>query len=445
MSANSYEVLYELYEKLGNAHACRANANLAADAFALALYYARRMGKQELAEYCRQLVAECEPDHVAARETVAPLLFAQLLIRYPAEQIEETIAELEKTAPTNESWPPRTEPVASEPIAGEPQVAEGMEPVQEVFTEQVVPTLVASCQDELLALSTTTQELSSDGTRDSAKPDEPPPSTWSTESAEPGLCAASLTAEQPTGLSVTVDSVEAAGETSDPVIDSVWTAGAKPTVLSSECAHACEQLSGDANALDQPPNHTESRAEQTVADPSVRSEHTAREEHHLFDLGTHSGRPASEQPAFSLATDDAETARKLSVTTGLRDERVSGFESIIHTAGIVAVVCGITAIGFFSLQLVPALARLDLHGVLRAMAGAKSTSALALPESKDEWALDAKHPRDESIGSAPEAADGVIDTSGRRDQWVRPASLSLDSDQSRTVTIPTIDASPPKP
>lgn len=91
---SSDQHLYQLYRNLGDALAVRGDRASAADAFALALYYARRMGNQALASECQQMVITNNRRHVAAQQTSAPLHFAQLLMRYPADEAEKKLAEL---------------------------------------------------------------------------------------------------------------------------------------------------------------------------------------------------------------------------------------------------------------------------------------------------------------------------------------------------------------
>lgn len=94
MSARSKEELQTLYFELGDALAREGRLAEAADVYAIAMYYARRTGNQSLAELCREQVLTCHPNHVGAREESAPLFFAQLLMRYPAEDAQRRLDEL---------------------------------------------------------------------------------------------------------------------------------------------------------------------------------------------------------------------------------------------------------------------------------------------------------------------------------------------------------------
>lgn len=95
MSDGSKEDLQSLYFELGNALASRSQLPQAADAYALAMYYARRSGNTALAEHCREQILVCQPGHVAAREASAPLFFAQLLMRYPAGYARNRLAQIQ--------------------------------------------------------------------------------------------------------------------------------------------------------------------------------------------------------------------------------------------------------------------------------------------------------------------------------------------------------------
>ena len=140
MGANSDQQFYGLYMELAGALACRERSAEATDAYALALYYARRMGNRPLVDFCRGMIAEHNPSHVACRESSAPLFFAQLLMRYPIEKAHAMLADLkdeadDETAPFGsvipfESPAPATdEPSAAVPIKpyfslGDPTVPE---------------------------------------------------------------------------------------------------------------------------------------------------------------------------------------------------------------------------------------------------------------------------------------------------------------------------------
>jgi hypothetical protein len=88
MAATSDWRLYQLYLEFGEAQDRRGRTGEAADAFALALYYARRMNDSARIHECRQLVLARNPNHVAGQAVSAPLFFAQLLMRYPADEVE---------------------------------------------------------------------------------------------------------------------------------------------------------------------------------------------------------------------------------------------------------------------------------------------------------------------------------------------------------------------
>lgn len=88
MAATSDWRLYQLYMEFGEAQDHRARPSEAADAYALALYFARRLNDPARIQECRKLVLARNPNHVAAQAVSAPLFFAQLLMRYPADEVE---------------------------------------------------------------------------------------------------------------------------------------------------------------------------------------------------------------------------------------------------------------------------------------------------------------------------------------------------------------------
>jgi hypothetical protein len=88
MAATSDWRLYQLYMEFGEAQDRRARPSEAADAYALALYFARRLNDPARIHECRQLMLERNPNHVAGQAVSAPLFFAQLLMRYPADEVE---------------------------------------------------------------------------------------------------------------------------------------------------------------------------------------------------------------------------------------------------------------------------------------------------------------------------------------------------------------------
>lgn len=83
--------LHQLYLELADVQAGNGRGTEAADHYALAMYYARRMGDSEKVALCKRRILECQPAHIAGHENSAPLFFAQLLIRYPAEEAAQTL------------------------------------------------------------------------------------------------------------------------------------------------------------------------------------------------------------------------------------------------------------------------------------------------------------------------------------------------------------------
>ena len=73
MAATSDWRLYQLYMEFGEAQDRRARVNEAADAYALALYYARRLNDPARINECRQLVLSRSPNHIAGQAVSAPL------------------------------------------------------------------------------------------------------------------------------------------------------------------------------------------------------------------------------------------------------------------------------------------------------------------------------------------------------------------------------------
>jgi hypothetical protein len=102
MSATPDWRLYQLYMEFGEAQDRRSRQGEAADAYALALYFARRLNDPARIHECRQLVLSRNPNHVAAQAVSAPLFFAQLLMRYPADEVEMmlTAGKQEYSSPT---------------------------------------------------------------------------------------------------------------------------------------------------------------------------------------------------------------------------------------------------------------------------------------------------------------------------------------------------------
>lgn len=92
MASASDARLYQLYFDFGTVQQQRNRPSEAADAFALALYYARRLGDTHRVSQCRELVLERNPNHLGAQPVSAPLFFAQLLMRYPVDEVEQALA-----------------------------------------------------------------------------------------------------------------------------------------------------------------------------------------------------------------------------------------------------------------------------------------------------------------------------------------------------------------
>jgi hypothetical protein len=103
MSSSSDQQLHTLYWDLAELHCVGGRRSEAADHFALALYYARRMSNAERVEAARRRVVECSPQHLAAREVSAPLFFAQLLIRYPADEAAHSLGMMRRSTKTSAS------------------------------------------------------------------------------------------------------------------------------------------------------------------------------------------------------------------------------------------------------------------------------------------------------------------------------------------------------
>ncbi|HVJ81062.1 MAG TPA: hypothetical protein VNC50_08335, partial [Planctomycetia bacterium] len=96
MAASSDWELYQLYMDVGDAQTRRQRLHEAADSYALALYYARRMGDVTRVGHCRELVLARSPNHVAGQSISAPLFYAQLLMRYPADEMQQALESLRR-------------------------------------------------------------------------------------------------------------------------------------------------------------------------------------------------------------------------------------------------------------------------------------------------------------------------------------------------------------
>jgi hypothetical protein len=81
--------LFRIYYQMAEVYAQSGRSAEAADGYALALYYARRLEDHKAEQECRTLVARHHPRHVAAGDKAEPLFFAQLLIRYPADEAQQ--------------------------------------------------------------------------------------------------------------------------------------------------------------------------------------------------------------------------------------------------------------------------------------------------------------------------------------------------------------------
>jgi hypothetical protein len=110
MAGTSKEELQSIYFELADFKARAGQLPEAADCYALALYYARRVGNQPLADLCREQILACHPNHVAVRENNAPLFFAQLLMRYPAEECSVELQRLKKERATQPTATPAANP-----------------------------------------------------------------------------------------------------------------------------------------------------------------------------------------------------------------------------------------------------------------------------------------------------------------------------------------------
>lgn len=104
MLASTDQQLHELYWELGQAQAECGRQVEAADSYALALYYARRLGDADLMKRCRARIVEAHPTHLGGKESPAPLFFAQLLIRYPADEAAHALSLLKRTS-LGDDWP----------------------------------------------------------------------------------------------------------------------------------------------------------------------------------------------------------------------------------------------------------------------------------------------------------------------------------------------------
>lgn len=156
MNADSDQHLFHLYRELGDLQSARQRPALAADAYALALYYARRMGDVELAASCQQQVIAHHPQHVAAQTQSAPLFFAQLLMRYPADEVQKTVAEMRQASATPAVTVPFEVPTTqlSMPITGTGTVAATAPPAPPTVELSEQPTLPSFQLDELSTAKT---------------------------------------------------------------------------------------------------------------------------------------------------------------------------------------------------------------------------------------------------------------------------------------------------
>ncbi|MFO0944855.1 MAG: hypothetical protein U1D30_02745 [Planctomycetota bacterium] len=109
--------LQQLYRDLAEAHRGMGQGAKAADSYALALYYARRIGDVEQVRDCRQKISDCNPSHIVCRESTAPLFFAQLLMRNPPDEAEQTLRSLQASRSTPKPSPSATSTLDIDPFA----------------------------------------------------------------------------------------------------------------------------------------------------------------------------------------------------------------------------------------------------------------------------------------------------------------------------------------
>ncbi len=110
MTAKSTSDLYELYEKLGNLLEQRRRGKDAADFLALAIYYARQEKHDAKTHELTERIRVLNPNHVLLRDPKSPLFFAQLLMRYPADEAERICTTLERQPIPEPVLPPAPPP-----------------------------------------------------------------------------------------------------------------------------------------------------------------------------------------------------------------------------------------------------------------------------------------------------------------------------------------------
>ena len=142
MSAGSKEELQSLYFEFGDALAQKGQLADAADSYALAMYYAKRGGNSALADLCREQILVCHPNHVVIRENNAPLFYAQLLMRYPADESKAQLERIKQELAAKPAVTPHTLTSINESMtmAASSTVMADFEPAPIPMTTPAMPT-----------------------------------------------------------------------------------------------------------------------------------------------------------------------------------------------------------------------------------------------------------------------------------------------------------------
>lgn len=337
MTDHSCKSLYDLYVRVGERLAASHNKKKAADAFALGLYYASELANPQAQQFCRQRIVHCDSGHPAARIPAPPLVFAQLLMSFPADAAEKSLTDPQPALSNDvatedpahlrsmglfvvhDEWPPR--PSSAPTAKSEP------EPILESQSRSTLP-----------------------------------------NSPFAGLATAESSHENPFERELEANSE---GDGARSLFDfDVAVADTTPKNANRSPIH-----SSKSDETTQP----QFRAKEPFVDSSIAM---GFDSHHIYDLG--SGQQVSDLRADSIrAVEDLLLASPTRSDEPIADRSGAPLAGLLNLAAGLAAAVGFAAVGFFGYTLYPQLKQFDITQFVETMTGNKSNQSSRTPQAND--------------------------------------------------------------
>lgn len=410
MTDHSCKSLFDLYIRAGEHLIAIGQKKRAADAFALALYYATELTNPQAQQYCRQRIVHCDSGHPAAQMPPPPLVFAQLLMSFPAEVAEKSMTEIHTAATPNptvdtvddmkqwrsmgvfvveDQWPPAaavpssvTAPSVAAPIVA-PSVATPAvaAPIAEV-PKVVEATLSKPAKPKAAKLQPAVSSVAPVKTSPPPK-FEPSPSVFDLEMGNPFAEELSTVSAFSPPQAVKAAPLQSKKVSPAPLaaVEPKATEVFAPTPVAMVEPKMPEVFTPTPPAPPPAPSKVETTTK-PVSQPNVAQAADIFDSHHVYDLGTG---PVGLSAGSMRAVEDLLLSGPQHSADPFAEPRDPPFAGLLNLAASLAAVVGFASVGFFGYTLYPQLKQFDIHQFVDTMTKGKdgqsrATEALELPE-----------------------------------------------------------------